>query len=105
MNKLLDDDTLSCPCCGGQFLHHGRVTIFHRERGEDSPRTLETSVEGPVTLCNITPSATSANPSSRRDGFAIAFYCEECRLDAELTFAQHKGQTLVQWRNAGGGLR
>ncbi len=47
------------------------------------------------------------NPSSRRHGVVIAFWCETCegqatpegthREDLWLTFAQHKGMTHVGW--------
>jgi hypothetical protein len=44
------------------------------------------------------PSLRSWNPSWRRDGIAIEFCCEGCGSIGELTIAQHKGVTLVGWR-------
>jgi hypothetical protein len=38
------------------------------------------------------------NPSERRQGLAIAFSCEDCDAKLELTIAQHKGNTIVEWR-------
>jgi hypothetical protein len=45
----------------------------------------------------------SGNPSSRRQGLAIRFFCEGCGgADSddiiELTVAQHKGSTELAWR-------
>lgn len=40
----------------------------------------------------------SGNPSARRDGLAIRFTRENSKMD-ELTFAQHKGETMVAWRS------
>jgi hypothetical protein len=37
------------------------------------------------------------NPSSRRGGIAIRFWCEGCPFISELTLAQHKGSTEVEW--------
>ena len=44
------------------------------------------------------PAAGSGNPSDRRHGLAVAFTCEACPFQGELTVAQHKGATLVGWR-------
>ena len=37
------------------------------------------------------------NPSARRDGLAIRFWCESCDARPVLTIAQHKGSTLVEF--------
>lgn len=89
---------LQCPLCGDEYLHHTHVTIYHR--GEDDPQTLRTVVSGGHITSSPHPSWTVRNPSSRRDGLAIAFWCENCGKTNELTFAQHKGCTHVEWRTA-----
>jgi hypothetical protein len=99
MPILIADDVLCCPHCGGDYLHHARITVFEREV-EDSPRVLETTTDGRITECSIARAEESANPSNRRDRVAIRFWCEGCAAITELTLAQHKGQTLLDWRFA-----
>jgi hypothetical protein len=38
------------------------------------------------------------NEDDPEKDIAISFRCEGCRRILELTFAQHKGETLVKWR-------
>jgi hypothetical protein len=94
----LDQSELVCPNCGEPFgFHHDAVIVY--SRGEDDETTSETLVDeyGKVTSLDV-PSAQSRNPSARRDGVAIRFWCELCPFKGELTFAQHKGATIVEWR-------
>jgi hypothetical protein len=65
------------------------------DRGEDAPSTTVTVVEVPVAA----PAAARPQPSSRRDGLAIAFWCEGCHGEFELTLAQHMGNTEISWRD------
>lgn len=45
------------------------------------------------------PSEQSRNPSARRDGVAIRFWCETCGADnIELVVEQHKGNSFLRWR-------
>lgn len=100
---------LLCPRCGADNLHHIGVTFY--ERGEDDATVLRITQSLQVygedrptsTTTEVVPAARSGNPSSRRSGIAIRFYCEQCgggeegkRL--ELTIAQHKGSTEIGWR-------
>jgi hypothetical protein len=94
-----DNNRLVCANCAGVNLHHSYIVVFHRDGGEDARRTLETHVDGRTTKCKIMPSAVADNPSRRRDGIAIGFHCEDCGTQAELTIAQHKGQSLIEWRH------
>jgi hypothetical protein len=56
------------------------------------------------------PNAESGNPSPRRDGIVISFFCEQCTNWGEtgevieLTLAQHKGATEIGWRYPPKGL-
>jgi hypothetical protein len=93
---MINDGHLICANCGGEWLHHSYVVVFHRD--EDAPRTLETHIDGVSAKSAIMPSAKSDNPSLRRSGIAIGFHCEDCGAQAELTIAQHKGQSLIEWR-------
>jgi hypothetical protein len=103
--KLSEDygigPALLCPRCGSEYLHHGRVTVF--DRGEDDEATVVTTVKGGLTATHLLPSCRCGNPSGRRDGVAIAFYCEQCGDAIELTIAQHKGCTYLAWRFAASG--
>jgi hypothetical protein len=98
-----DDPTwLTCPHCGQNNLHHDAVTVFCR-RGEDGPVTA-TTVTGHSVYREEGQAADLANPSSRRDGLAVSFWCEHCPAISELTIAQHKGITILGWRITGRNL-
>jgi hypothetical protein len=57
-----------------------------------------TTVAGGLAATHLQPSNQVANPSGRRHGLAIAFDCEGCGDEIELTIAQHKGLTAFAWR-------
>jgi len=98
-DPLLDGDVLLCPLCRSEWLHHGPVAVFEREGGkEDAPRTLKTRIAGRLTNCSIIKSEISGNPSCRRNGITVTFWCEGCRGYSDLTLAQHKGQTFIEWQ-------
>lgn len=89
---------LGCPRCGAFLLHHIGVTSF--DRREDAQQVVKTRIEsGRV---NVDPEASgSGNPSTRRDGLVIDFWCEGCGdAPIELCIAQHKGSTEISWRYA-----
>jgi hypothetical protein len=92
----VDDGELQCPHCGGGYLHHGAVTIFSRP--EEDAESCAIEVEGRSAVLRENA---SGNPSLRRDGLAVRFWCELCPIILELTLAQHKGVTLVEWRTLG----
>jgi hypothetical protein len=102
MTMTSNDGLVVCPRCGNDYTHHGAVTIYHRVGGEDSPRIVITKIAGEQIATSIADEADSGCPSSRRNGLAIVFECENCAESFELTFAQHKGQTLVDWRDCRG---
>jgi hypothetical protein len=92
---------LLCPRCQSRNLHHAKVTTFNRS--EDEETVVVSSTEDKTTRTDVLPNHLSGNPSSRRDGLAIRFWCENCGGQSdddiiELTIAQHKGDTLVEWR-------
>ena len=92
-----DDGNLRCPECGECMLHHTDVTVYSRPV-EDGPVTAV--CVRPDASISAQPGKWKGNPSGRRDGVTIRFYCENCDLDAELTIAQHKGHTAMLWRVA-----
>ncbi|WP_421933033.1 hypothetical protein [Phenylobacterium sp.] len=92
---------LLCPRCGADNLHHFGVTFF--ERAEDAAELVRLTHFPPSLKTEVVRSDVSGNPSSRRDGLAVRFYCEQCGGETEddvieLTIAQHKGSTEIGWR-------
>ena len=100
---------LQCPSCGGELLHHAGLVAY--DRHEDAPETVVTELRPDGSLSRYSRSSQfTDNPSSRRDGIAIRFWCEECgagdfedphTASYELTIAQHKGRTHLSWRLRG----
>jgi hypothetical protein len=91
--------SLLCPCCGFEYLHQHKVTVFNRP--EDADLTSVTTIIGGLAATHLQPSEGCGNPSSRRQGAAIEFNCEGCLNRIELTLAQHKGATHIGWRVIG----
>jgi hypothetical protein len=91
------NEALECPRCGFDYLHHDDVVIYYRDR-EDAPETQVIRCAGDKVVQQRYPSHGLNNPSRRRGGLAIQFFCEGCGDGIELTIEQHKGQTLLHWR-------
>jgi len=95
---------IACPNCGGINLHHSLVTTFWREK-EDADHGLRVMSGRPgehrqsqdVESIVKTTTAMTGNPSSRRDGVEIRFWCENCHALPRLLLAQHKGTTELKW--------
>lgn len=85
MIKIVDDMIL-CPHCGGVYLHHYRVETF--ERKEDAKKGLHVIVSGDKIRVN---ESMKKNPSPRRQGVRILFYCEDCPWISAITIIQYKG--------------
>ena len=100
MTIKTDGKYLLCPCCGETYLHHGAIDIFTRH--EDAEETLHTSVTGFHTTTALVKSDTVDNPSGRRYGLRIGFWCEVCGEESALTLAQHKGNTHIEWETNNG---
>lgn len=95
--KFLDShpDTgakMQCPHCKETYLHHDKVEIF--ERLEDQDNGIHAIVEGGILSID---SNLEENPSARRHGLIINFWCECCKGKSTLTISQHKGNTLVNF--------
>lgn len=100
----MTETTLKCPC-GSDLVHHDSVEVF--ERTEDADAGVRVRVSGvdvgwrnekPPDRCPAAvrvDTSLDGNPSARRQGIAIHFWCEECRGRFVLTIAQHKGMTLL----------
>jgi hypothetical protein len=100
----LNDGALTCPRCAGKHLHHHSVIVY--DRREDASTIRRTLIEcsadpnrdpGEVTI-GVVESENAGNPSSRRGGIVISFWCETCHLQLiDLAIAQHKGETRINW--------
>jgi predicted RNA-binding Zn-ribbon protein involved in translation (DUF1610 family) len=87
---------LLCPRCGADNLHHGTVTTY--DRAEDGKTVIETRLDGSAIAIDAS-SEGAGNPSRRRDGLVIDFWCEQCGdAPIQLCIAQHKGSTEIGWR-------
>ena len=93
--KIDEDNVLLCPHCAGDYLHHEDINVYSRH--EDGEQTMHTEVSGQETKTALVASNTVLNPSGRRGGLSIAFWCELCAGESTLTIAQHKGRTLTNW--------
>ena len=92
--KLDEDGHLLCPACGGDNLHHYRIEVFDRD--DDDVNGQHVVVEGRKTIID---KDMANNPSSRRDGLRIFFWCEGCRAKSTLEVYQHKGVTFTEHSN------
>ena len=89
------DNELLCPKCGESNAHHSRISVY--QRSENRSWVQRIIIIGDKVTSNTVISE-AGNPSLRRHGLAIEFSCEQCGSIGELTIAQHKGQTLINWR-------
>jgi len=97
--KLPDYAGLDCPNCGCSNLHQTGVSNFNRYF-EDSVG-FRTSIKQSRKERNvediITVGTGEDNPSPRRNGLTIHFYCEQCPSLSSLSIWQHKGTTFIGW--------
>lgn len=102
------EERLICPVCSGTYLHQGEVQTFFR--GEDEDQTKVTVSNFEYTQDETISNDLTLNPSYRRHGLRISFWCENCqggKTDEEadntpstvgdLCIYQHKGETFVEW--------
>jgi len=93
------DDTVLCPNCKGGYLHQGAVFVYERasEDAKDITR-ISISENGTCVSTEKIPDKDSGNPSARRNGIKIQFWCEGCGdLNQMLCIYQHKGATFIEW--------
>ena len=99
---------LLCPYCEGidSCLHHQGVSYFAREEDDAFGTRVSVNEWSPDGMPHHTSNVSvnvdmrnqlEGNPSARRGGIVILFWCELCGGNYELCFAQHKGQTLTFW--------
>ena len=87
---------LHCPVCDEPNLHQSTLRVFDRQ--EDADFTRITQVSHAEVVVKTVASDDCGNPSSRRQGLSIDFWCEHCN-DRPLTLhiLQHKGTTFLRW--------
>ncbi len=86
---------LLCPRCGDGYLHHARLVVY--DRREDGPEVTVTTIDNGEARRGTIDNKRSGNPSARRDGLYVEFWCEACGDGLRLNVAQHKGQTDLFW--------
>lgn len=82
-------DDLYCPNCSKGYMHHDKVEVF--ECAEDSDGLHVTVDAGTVSVDRDL----TGNPSSRRHGLLVHFWCEGCEAKSVLSIEQHKGSTYL----------
>ena len=87
------EDILICPHCGQIFLHQYKTEIFDRDEDDVEGLHVITDREKGI----IIKKDLEGNPSKRRDGLKIHFFCEICQTDSTLEIYQHKGQTFIKF--------
>jgi hypothetical protein len=88
---MMFNNIYECPFCGFEFTHHGRIEIFERNEDDKYPNHIT------VDKYNVTIDRNNeGNPSTRRDGISIQFWCEQCNRIHYLNIAQHKGNTTIE---------
>src|SRR5262249_16047530 len=90
-----DNNELLCPRCGGDYLHHERVTTF--DRGEDAKNVDLTEIGRGTIFRAVVPSEIANNPSAPQ-WRCHYFLCRFCGGWSELTISRHKGHSLCAWR-------
>jgi len=86
---------LACPHCGEAFLHQYKTEIFDRDEDDIEGLHVITDREKGI----IIKKDLEGNPSKRRDGLRIHFFCEICQASCALEIYQHKGQTFVNFKS------
>ena len=89
----MEEQILTCPDCGGDYLHQLECSAIWRKEDEDGTRY--TSSLGKISVENVE----SKKINGRRDTLTIAFMCEFCNPDDRkfLEIHQHKGQSFMRW--------
>ncbi len=83
---------MQCPSCGDDMgLHHEDQPVDVWQRGEDAECVGYSILPGDQGVKAISG---KGNPSERRSGLRLHFWCEICGMKFALAIAQHKGQTL-----------
>ncbi len=93
-NVRFDEEMLLCPRCGFLYTHATGVDVFSRAEDAQEGRRVSVRSKSLRTDTDI-----KQNPSLRRGGIRIFFWCEGCGQTSGLVLCQHKGITLVSWES------
>ncbi len=85
-----EDGQLVCPSCGFNCLHHDKVEVF--ECTEDATHGVHVTVSDGKAVMDT---SLEGNPSARRHGLSVHFWCEGCDAKPVLSISQHKGCTYM----------
>ena len=101
-NKKMDLSNLHCPECDSIYLHQRTIGIYNCDEDASTGVHLDVQSKSFTMDTNLT-----GNPSPRRQGLSISFYCENCDdinpsngIDHPghiLNIFQHKGETYIGW--------
>lgn len=98
---LTGEHSITCAKCGSVCSHFERVDVHNRDK-EDSPAGLHVQIGLSRTESGVVlDRRMDGNPSDRRDGISIMFSCENCPAINLLEFMQHKGETIMRYRQIG----
>jgi hypothetical protein len=87
--------SFKCASCGEDNLHHDAVDVYFRKYEDGVEGGLTVRCAEDATLKVISP---DGNPSERRNGLVVSFWCEHCDDKSQLAITQHKGTTYYEWR-------
>lgn len=83
---------LHCPKCDHEEnMHQMKVDVF--QRLEDHKDGVHVAMLDRKVFIN---SDIKKNPSPRRDGLTIHFYCSYCGTNSKMDIFQHKGNTFMK---------
>ena len=89
----IDSDLLCCEHCGEINLHQHKISMFCRDEDKDVQHIIIDAISGQI---EEGIDRSGRNPSSRRQGMIISFYCEHCDYETDLLIGQHKGVTEIR---------
>jgi len=93
MRMNFDDPKTFICNCGSEYMHHDDIEIFCRV--EDAAKGNYFKINGRDGSLALN-SDLKENPSSRRGGLRIKFWCEGCEKFSFLEIAQHKGMSIFK---------
>lgn len=96
-------EELLCPNCGCNNLHQENIDVYTRESEDGDGQHIHIPGEDKWAFCgspkfvpeNHVDTNMGDNPSSRRNGLLIHFWCEQCDRRSVMSIAQHKGVTQM----------
>jgi len=94
--------SLICPICEGDNLHQQAVAFYDHTPTGNRGFFITPDIEG---VEHNSLHADLFNPSSRRQGMRVSFWCEHCRETPDLLVVQHKGTTYLGWEEEPSGSR